>query len=194
MRGLKTQASARLFSSGHAFVQNLRRGHYELAVAVPPKGRLVQVFAERGLRQGERKAAVGQRDRSEPVAQLHRPRCRLGPDLGQHLERVQCRARLALVGAEVRLEASAVAAVPVPVGVDRSKRAVAVTVTRISSKRRRSSWRACMAMNEAAAARSIRMGSFHHAPRSPSRKNRSSDSRTGRQSNVSACEKVSARS
>ena len=46
MRGLKTQASAQLVSSGHAFVQNLRRGHYELAVAVPPKGRLVQAFAE----------------------------------------------------------------------------------------------------------------------------------------------------
>jgi IS6 family transposase len=31
MRGLKRVASARTISVGHAFVQNLRRGHYELA-------------------------------------------------------------------------------------------------------------------------------------------------------------------
>ena len=32
MRGLKRLRSARVISTGHAFVQNLRRGHYELAV------------------------------------------------------------------------------------------------------------------------------------------------------------------
>jgi DDE domain len=32
MRGLKRLRSARVISSGHAFIQNLRRGHYELAV------------------------------------------------------------------------------------------------------------------------------------------------------------------
>ncbi len=31
MRGLKTDAGARTVIAGHAFVQNLRRGHYELA-------------------------------------------------------------------------------------------------------------------------------------------------------------------
>jgi transposase, IS6 family len=30
MRGLKRLRSARVISTGHAFVQNLRRGHYEL--------------------------------------------------------------------------------------------------------------------------------------------------------------------
>jgi transposase, IS6 family len=32
MRGLKTDASARVIMPAHAFVQNLRRGHYELDV------------------------------------------------------------------------------------------------------------------------------------------------------------------
>ncbi len=31
MRGLKTFRSARILATGHAFVQNLRRGHYEIA-------------------------------------------------------------------------------------------------------------------------------------------------------------------
>jgi transposase, IS6 family len=34
MRGLKRLASARTIAAGHAFVQNLRRGHYELTVDV----------------------------------------------------------------------------------------------------------------------------------------------------------------
>ena len=46
MRGLKTEASAQLVSCGHALVQNLRRGHYELAVDVPAKRRLAHAFAE----------------------------------------------------------------------------------------------------------------------------------------------------
>jgi transposase, IS6 family len=32
MRGLKQDRSARIIIAGHAFVQNVRRGHYELAV------------------------------------------------------------------------------------------------------------------------------------------------------------------
>ena len=31
MRGLKRDRSAAVIATGHAFVQNLRRGHYELA-------------------------------------------------------------------------------------------------------------------------------------------------------------------
>ena len=33
MRGLKTDRTAQVIISGHAFMQNLRRGHYELGVA-----------------------------------------------------------------------------------------------------------------------------------------------------------------
>jgi transposase-like protein len=32
MRGLKQDRSARIIIAGHAFMQNVRRGHYELAV------------------------------------------------------------------------------------------------------------------------------------------------------------------
>jgi IS6 family transposase len=49
MRGLKTATGAQLVSSGHAFVQNLRRGHYELGVDAPHKRRLAQAFAELAL-------------------------------------------------------------------------------------------------------------------------------------------------
>jgi IS6 family transposase len=46
MRGLKRQRSARVICVGHAFVQNLRRGHYELGVEVPANRRVVAAFAE----------------------------------------------------------------------------------------------------------------------------------------------------
>jgi hypothetical protein len=32
--------------AGHAFVQNLRRGHYELAADTPPATRLAAAFTE----------------------------------------------------------------------------------------------------------------------------------------------------
>ena len=32
MRGLKTDQSGRIIIAGHAFIQNIRRGHYELGV------------------------------------------------------------------------------------------------------------------------------------------------------------------
>jgi transposase-like protein len=31
MRGIKTMTGLRVLAAGHAFVQNLRRGHYEIA-------------------------------------------------------------------------------------------------------------------------------------------------------------------
>jgi hypothetical protein len=46
MRGLTRFRSASLIAIGHAFVQNLRRGHYELAVDVPPRLRLATAFTE----------------------------------------------------------------------------------------------------------------------------------------------------
>ncbi len=47
MRGLKLLRSAQVISAGHAFVQNLRRGHYELGVEVDPQHRLPAAFPER---------------------------------------------------------------------------------------------------------------------------------------------------
>jgi hypothetical protein len=35
MRGLKRHRSARILAAGHAFVQNLRRGHDDIATEVP---------------------------------------------------------------------------------------------------------------------------------------------------------------
>ncbi|MCA1837114.1 MAG: IS6 family transposase, partial [Actinobacteria bacterium] len=41
-----TLRSAHVISTGHAFVQNLRRGHYELGGDVNPKHRIPAAFAE----------------------------------------------------------------------------------------------------------------------------------------------------
>jgi hypothetical protein len=49
MRGLKKAASTRRISLGHALVQNLRRGHYELGLEVPPNRRLAAAFTELAL-------------------------------------------------------------------------------------------------------------------------------------------------
>jgi len=46
MRGLKRLRSAQTISVGHAFVQNIRRGHYELGTDVEPQRRLAAAFTE----------------------------------------------------------------------------------------------------------------------------------------------------
>ncbi len=49
MRGLKRRRSARIISAGHAFVPNLRRGHYELATEVPDRHRIRAAFDQLAL-------------------------------------------------------------------------------------------------------------------------------------------------
>jgi IS6 family transposase len=49
MRGLKRLASARTIAAGHAFVQNLRRGHYAITVDLPVRDRLRVAFDELAL-------------------------------------------------------------------------------------------------------------------------------------------------
>jgi IS6 family transposase len=49
MRGLKRLRSAAVITLGHAFVQNLRRGHYELAIDALPRLRLATAFTELAL-------------------------------------------------------------------------------------------------------------------------------------------------
>ena len=49
MRGLKRFGSAARIAAGHAFVQNLRRGHYELATDVPLHLRFTDAFTELAL-------------------------------------------------------------------------------------------------------------------------------------------------
>ncbi|KPM52172.1 transposase [Frankia sp. R43] len=46
MRGLKRLRSAQIIGSGHAFVQNIRRGHYELGVDADPRNQLTAAFTE----------------------------------------------------------------------------------------------------------------------------------------------------
>ena len=46
MRGLKRLQSAQVISAGHAFVQNLRPGHYELGTEAPTTLRAVAAFTE----------------------------------------------------------------------------------------------------------------------------------------------------
>ncbi len=46
MRGLKIERTASVVIRGHAFIQNLRRGYYELAVDATPAFRLATAFDE----------------------------------------------------------------------------------------------------------------------------------------------------
>ena len=44
MRGLKRLQSARIIAAGHAFIQNLRRGHYDIVADEPPLARVRAAF------------------------------------------------------------------------------------------------------------------------------------------------------
>jgi transposase, IS6 family len=46
MRGLFTNRTAQTIIAGHTFVQNLRRGHYELGLDAPPALRVAAAFTE----------------------------------------------------------------------------------------------------------------------------------------------------
>ena len=46
MRGLKQLRCARVITAGHAFVQNLRRGHYELGIEEPTTLQVMGAFTE----------------------------------------------------------------------------------------------------------------------------------------------------
>jgi len=46
MRGLRTDQTAAVVIAGQAFLQNLRRGHYELALDLPAPLRVAAAFTE----------------------------------------------------------------------------------------------------------------------------------------------------
>jgi transposase, IS6 family len=46
MRGLRTDRTAQTIIAGHAFMQNLRRGHYELGLDAPHGRRVAAAFTE----------------------------------------------------------------------------------------------------------------------------------------------------
>ena len=49
MRGMKRDRTAAVIVAGHAFMQNLRRGFYDLGTDVPSASRLADAFAELAL-------------------------------------------------------------------------------------------------------------------------------------------------
>ena len=49
MRGLKRHRSVRTVTAGHAVVQNLRRGHYDIAAEHPHPNKLAAAFSELAL-------------------------------------------------------------------------------------------------------------------------------------------------
>ena len=48
-RGMKTDRSLRIIAAGHAFIQNLRRGHCELATDATTLDRVAVAFTELAL-------------------------------------------------------------------------------------------------------------------------------------------------
>jgi hypothetical protein len=78
MRGLKQDRNAAVIIAGHAFVQNVRRGHYELAAEEPANRRLAAAFGELAsasdpLRNSRRQRALGRRNATAPpVLLVHR--------------------------------------------------------------------------------------------------------------------------
>ena len=48
-RGMKTDRSLRIVATGHAFIQNLRRGHYELGTDATTLDRVAVAFTELAL-------------------------------------------------------------------------------------------------------------------------------------------------
>jgi hypothetical protein len=59
MRGLKQDRSARIVIAGHALVQNVRRGHHELAVEAPVNRRVAVAFDELALAISRQPAIAG---------------------------------------------------------------------------------------------------------------------------------------
>jgi hypothetical protein len=85
MRGLKTLRLAQVVSAGHAFIQNVRRGHYELGIEARANKRLPAAFAELTLAIGMkfpcRCACLSSANATGPVSSTHQrfpTRCRHG--------------------------------------------------------------------------------------------------------------------
>jgi hypothetical protein len=87
MPGLRTDRTAQVIIAWHAFIQNLRRGHHEIAVDVPRAKRLPMAFTESPWRpdKGRSPCSNGQRSVNATAhARLHRedPSLDVGNDPG----------------------------------------------------------------------------------------------------------------
>jgi hypothetical protein len=76
MRGLKRHRSARILAKGHAFVQNLRRSHYDIAAATPGHRRLHVAFDELALTIRASKASRSHSGARREGTTQQRPRAR----------------------------------------------------------------------------------------------------------------------
>jgi IS6 family transposase len=79
MRSLKRLCSARVISAGHAFVQNLRRGHYELGLDIDQRPQLTVIFTELARAICSRQHSgklVSSRLRNKPCTDPHSCRAR----------------------------------------------------------------------------------------------------------------------
>ncbi|GHJ11287.1 hypothetical protein TPA0907_56540 [Micromonospora humidisoli] len=79
MRGLRTDRTAPTVIAGHAFVQNLRRGHFEIATDTPARQRPAAAFNERAqaislppLCPGGTRLPIGQRNSAGDTASWSR--------------------------------------------------------------------------------------------------------------------------
>ncbi len=76
MQGLKTNRTASVVIRGHALIQNLRRGHYDLGTDTDPVLRLATAFDERRLAiwpaipftEGPARSSIGQRNSADQYA------------------------------------------------------------------------------------------------------------------------------
>jgi transposase-like protein len=76
MRGLGSDRTAQVITTGHALVQNLRRGHYELGLDAPAGLRVAAAFNELGRRLRGGRPAGGVQVRRRPKATK---RCGVAP-------------------------------------------------------------------------------------------------------------------
>jgi transposase-like protein len=76
MRGLGSDRTAQVITTGHALVQNLRRGHYELGLDAPARLRVAAAFNELGRRLRGGRPAGGVQVRRRPKATK---RCGVAP-------------------------------------------------------------------------------------------------------------------
>src|SRR3954471_7976250 len=77
MRGLRTDRTAGVVIAGHAFIQNLRRGHYELGLDVPRALRVATALPNSPRRSDRRArprytAPIGRDNATAPPAPHHR--------------------------------------------------------------------------------------------------------------------------
>ena len=69
MRGLNTDIGARVITAGHAFIQNLRRGHHQLAIDEPAPLRLSLSAPTSSPRPSDRVAGHHRSHQRPPITQ-----------------------------------------------------------------------------------------------------------------------------